>query len=57
VRGLTGAVVFVCVLLYRNVSSEGLTGCVVFVCALWYRNVSSEGADWVCCGTREKLFD
>jgi hypothetical protein len=29
----------VCVLWYRNVSSEGAAGSVVFV--LWYRNVSS----------------
>jgi hypothetical protein len=46
---LTGYVVFVSLLWYRNVSSEGLTGSVVFVCVLCYRNVSSEGADWVCC--------
>jgi hypothetical protein len=32
VRGLTGSVVFVCVLWYRDMSSEGLTGSVVFVC-------------------------
>ena len=43
VRGLNGTVVFVCVLCYRNVSSEELTGSVVFVCVLCYRNVSSEG--------------
>ena len=48
-RGLTGSVVFVCVLRYRNVSSEGLTRSVVFLCVLWYRNVCSEGAGWVCC--------
>ena len=48
-RGLTGSVVFVCVLWYRNVISEGLTRSVVFVCVLWYRNLSSEGTNWVCC--------
>ena len=42
-RGQPGCVEFVCVLCYRNVSSEGLTVSVVFVCVLWYRNVSSEG--------------
>jgi hypothetical protein len=39
----------VCVLWYRNVSSEGLSGSVVFVCVLWYRDMNSEWADWVCC--------
>ena len=50
VRGMTGSVVFVCVLWYRNVSSEGADWvCCVCLCVIWYRNKSSEGADWVCC--------
>ena len=49
VRGLNGSVVFVCVLWYRNVSSEGADWvCCVCECVLWYRNVSIEGADCVC---------
>ena len=46
---MTGSVVFVCVLWYRNVSSEWLTGSVVFVCVLWYRNVSSGMTGSVVC--------
>ena len=49
VKELTGCVVFVCVLWYRNVSSVGLTGYFVFVYVLWYRNGSRQGADCECC--------